>query len=87
MKKVPVTEIKARFSDYLKEADGNPIVITENDRPVATMTLVVDPEEIESLMLASNPRFNQLMDAAKQRIEATGGIEHDEFWKLVEQSE
>jgi len=38
-------------------------------------------------MLASNPRFNQLMDAAKQRIEATGGINHDEFWKLVEKSE
>lgn len=87
MKKVPITEIQARFSDYLKAADGNPIVITDNDRPVAAMTLVVDPEEIESLMLASNPRFNQLMDAAKQRIEATGGIEHDEFWKLVEQSE
>ncbi|MBC6423291.1 MAG: type II toxin-antitoxin system Phd/YefM family antitoxin [Hormoscilla sp. SP5CHS1] len=47
MKKVPITEIKVRFSDYLKEADGNPIVITENDRPVAAMTLVVDSEEIE----------------------------------------
>ncbi|MGK7901690.1 MAG: hypothetical protein AB4352_09785 [Hormoscilla sp.] len=38
-------------------------------------------------MLAKNPRFNQLMDAAKQRIKATGGIKHDEFWKLVEQSD
>ncbi len=34
-------------------------------------------------MLAENPRFNQLMDAAKQRIQATGGVNHDEFWKLV----
>lgn len=87
MKIVPITEVQTKFNDYLKAADGNPIVITDNDRPVAAMTLVVDAEEIERLMLASNPRFNQLMDAAKQRIEATGGIDHDEFWKLVEESE
>ena len=38
-------------------------------------------------MLAENPRFHQLMNAAKQRIQATGGIKLLEFWKLVEQSD
>ena len=48
---------------------------------------VPDPEVVpraERLLLAYNPRFRQLIEAADTRIQETGGIPHEEFWETVE---
>jgi len=50
------------------------------------MTSIRDPEEIDRLKLAANPRFQQMMAAADRRIQETGGIEHQAFWEEVERS-
>lgn len=85
MKTVTIDEIKANFSNYLQESQGETIVITENGRPIAA--LVVDSEELERLILANNPNFNQLLQTSERSIKETGGINSDDFWKVVEQSE
>lgn len=40
MKIAPVAEVKAHFSDYLKAAQGGPIVVTRNGRPAVVMIAV-----------------------------------------------
>ena len=84
MKTIPVAEMKANLGDYLKSPQTEPIVLTENDRPIAAMTLIVDPEELERFLLAHNPQFNQILDKSRHSLQTEGGIKQDDFWQLVE---
>jgi prevent-host-death family protein len=85
---VSIADAKARLSAYIKESEEKgPIIITRNGRPVAVLLPVLDKEDIERLLLAYNPKFRELIEAAQQRIEDTGGIPHEEFWQSVEEME
>jgi prevent-host-death family protein len=80
----PLADVKARFSAYVKKAQDGPVVVTRNGRPVAVLLSISDEDDLERILLAHSPRFQAILDKAEQRIMETGGIEHDEFWKLVE---
>ncbi|OQX06705.1 MAG: hypothetical protein BWK80_50430 [Desulfobacteraceae bacterium IS3] len=87
MNTVSVADVNEHFETYLKQCEKSPVVITDNNRPVAILMLVVeDKEELERLILAHTPGFINVLDSARKRIRKTGGIEHDEFWKLVKAS-
>lgn len=88
MKIVSIADIKARLSAYIKETEENgPVIITKNGRPAAVLLPVLDDDDLERLLLAYNPKFRQLIEAAEQRIEETGGMGHDELWQSVEEME
>lgn len=84
MKIVPVAEVKARFSAYLKESQEGPVVVTRNGKAVAVLLAVTDEDELERLILAHSPKFQALLDKSRRQIEETGGIPHDVFWREVE---
>ena len=84
MRIAPVSEVKARFSAYLKRCEEGPVIITKNGRPAAVLIAVPDEQELERLILAHTPRFRRLLAAARGRIQETGGIEHEAFWQSVE---
>jgi prevent-host-death family protein len=83
---VSIADAKARLSAYIRESEETgPVIITRNGRPAAVLLLpVLDEEDLERLLLAYNPRFRQLIEAADNRIQETGGIPHEEFWKALE---
>jgi prevent-host-death family protein len=85
VKIAPVAEVKAQFSRFLDDAQEAPIVVTRNGRPVAVITGVDDPDDLESLVLAHTPRFRRLLEAAQRRMVDSGGVPHDDFWSAVEQ--
>lgn len=85
MRIAPVSEVKARFSAYLRQCVDGPIIITRNGRPAAVLIAAPDDEELERLVLAHTPRFQRLLEAARERIQETGGIGHDRFWEMVEE--
>ena len=85
MKIASVTEVNAHFETYLKQCAQSPVVIFENNHPVAVLVTVgEDEEELERLILAHTPKFRRLLEAARDRIRQTGGVEHEEFWNLVD---
>lgn len=84
MKIAPVAEVKSHFSAYLKQCEAGPVIITRNGRPVAVLIAPEDDDELERLVLAHTPRFRRLLDDARERIERTGGVEHEELWRSVE---
>ncbi|MCC7353179.1 MAG: type II toxin-antitoxin system Phd/YefM family antitoxin [Anaerolineae bacterium] len=84
MKIAPVADVKARFSAYLKASEDGPVIITRNGKPVAALLSVEDEEEIEQLVLAYSPRFQSILQAARQQIREGGGIRHEEFWQEME---
>jgi prevent-host-death family protein len=86
MKTVSIGEAEKRFTTYLQECEESPVVLTKDGKPIAVLLSVIEGEDIESLALAFNPRFRRMLDTAAQRIQQTGGIEHEEFWRSFEQN-
>ena len=84
MKIAPIAEVKAQFSSFVKASEEEPIIITRNGKPVAVLLAISDEDEIERLMLAYSKKFRALLEAAERRIQETGGIRHEDFWKAVE---
>jgi len=83
MKIATASKVKTNFNAYLEECEEGPVIVTQNGRPVAVLISAIDDEELERLVLAHTPRFRRLLDAAEQRIQKTGGLKHDDFWKSI----
>jgi prevent-host-death family protein len=84
MKIAPVAELKAQFSAYLKSSAEGPIVVTRHGKPVAVLLSIEDEDELERLVLAYTPKFQGILEAARDQIRETGGVRHEEFWQEME---
>ena len=84
MKIAPVAAVKAQFSEYLRSSAEGPVVVTRHGKPVAVLLSIDDEEELERLVLAYTPRFQGILEAAREQIRETGGIGHEEFWQELE---
>jgi antitoxin (DNA-binding transcriptional repressor) of toxin-antitoxin stability system len=58
-------------------------LLTKHGRPVAVLVAVGEEDELERLVLAHTPRLRRLLEEAEERIEATGGVRHKDFWASV----
>ena len=80
MRIASVAEVKSRFSAFVKESAGGPVVVTRNGKPVAVLVGVTDEEEIERLLMAYSPRLRSILDESRRQISAGQGLDHEEFW-------
>ena len=80
----PVAKVKAQFSAYIKAFSDGPVIVTRHGKPVAVLLSVTDEEELERLVLAYTPRFQTMLENAREQVRQEQGIEHDEFWQEVE---
>jgi prevent-host-death family protein len=85
MKTTSVAEVKARLSAYIHACEEGPVIITRNGKPAAVLLAVQDEDELERLVLAYSPKFHAILEAARQQIQETGGVRHDEFWQEAEE--
>jgi prevent-host-death family protein len=83
MKIASVADIKARLSAYLKSTEEGPVVVTRNGKAVAVLLAVPDDDELERLLLAHSPKFQELLDKSRRQFETSGGIPHKRFWREV----
>jgi len=79
-----VSDVKAKFSGYIKASEEGPVVVTNSGKPVALLLSVKDEEEIERLLLAYSPKFNNIMRVAERQVREGKGIKHDDFWRETE---
>jgi prevent-host-death family protein len=88
MKTASVTELRAKLSAYLQEAETTgPVVITRNGKAVALLLAPVDDDDLERLLLSRSPRFRVLLGASRKSIKAGRGIPHKAFWKAVREKD
>ena len=80
MRIASVADVKAKFSAYLKESEGGPVVVTRNGKPVAVLLGVQDEDEIERLLVAYSPRINAILDRSREQIVKEQSFSHEEFW-------
>src|SRR3972149_8328858 len=74
VKIAPVAEVKAKFSAYLKASEKGPIVVTRNGKAVALLLSVSDEDDVERVVLANSPRFQAILEVARQQIRGGEGI-------------
>ena len=86
MRIASVSDVKARFSAFLKASKSGPVVVTRNGKPAAVLLSVEDEDEIERLTLAYSPKFQKMLTLARQQIREGRGIRHEDFWRKVEYS-
>ena len=85
MKTATLSQVETRLSAYIRAAQKSPVVITKRGKPVALLTGLNEDDDLDTLVLAHNPRFMQILGDARARVRRTGGIKSADFWKQVEQ--
>lgn len=81
MRTTPIAELKARLSELLDKLAEGPLVITRHGRPKAVILRAPDdPEDLESLLIAADPHFHDLIDRSRRAKK----ISHDDFWSRAE---
>lgn len=84
MKIAPVAELKAQFSAYLRSSTEGPVVVTRHGKPVAVLLSIEDEEELERVVLAYTPKFQGILEAAREQIREGGGVSHEGFWQELQ---
>jgi prevent-host-death family protein len=84
VKVASVTEIGADFAAFLKASEQGPVVVTRNGKPVAVLLRTAGADDLERLLMGHSPKLQSILEAARQRFRAGGGIPHETFWKEVE---
>jgi len=84
MRIAPLGDVKARLSAYVNECEETgPIVITRNGKAVAVLVAPVDDDDLERLILARSPRFQELLRRSHQSITRGEGLSEERFWQAV----
>lgn len=84
MKIVPIAEAKARLSEFIRQCATEPVIITKNGRPSAILAPITENDDLDSLVLAYNPRFREILLDAEKRIHEGQGIDHETFWNSLD---
>jgi prevent-host-death family protein len=85
MKSASVEEVRAQLDAYLEATDDGPLVVTRNDKPVAVLLSVNDPDEIERLAMSQSKKLRKILQKSRTQIAKGKGIPHEEFWRQIEQ--
>lgn len=83
MKTIELTKATLPLSDYTKKVKKEPMIITEEGRPVAALVNIPNAD-IETVSLSSNPKFIAMIDRSRARQKSEGGISTEEMRQRLE---
>jgi hypothetical protein len=77
MKTLELTKATKSLSDYARQVDREAVLVLKNGKPLAVLSSAKGMDA-ESIALANNPKFVRIIERARVRHEAEGGISIDE---------
>jgi antitoxin (DNA-binding transcriptional repressor) of toxin-antitoxin stability system len=77
MKAVEISKATAPLADYARDISGEPLVITENGKPIAILEALEDTDW-ETISLSSNPEFMAIIERSRTRQQTEGGLSEAE---------
>lgn len=78
MKTVEMKKANQTLSDYAKNLKKEPVIFTKSGKPVAALVSLQNAD-METVSLASNPKFLAIIERSSARRKANGGITADEM--------
>ena len=74
MRQVPVSEIKNDLSRFLREAEGEEIIITPNGKPAGLLIGFASEDDWFDYQLENDPRFRRRIEQARKSLREGRGI-------------
>jgi prevent-host-death family protein len=78
MKTVPLSEIKNDLSRFLREAEGEGIVITRHGKPAGVLIGFESEDDWFDWRLENDPRFLKRIESARESLRAGRGVRLDD---------
>lgn len=82
MKTVEVKKANLSLLDYAKKAAKEPVIITDNGKPVAALVSIHNAD-METASLSNNRQFLALIERSRARLKAEGGLSAAEMQKRL----
>ena len=79
VKGVPLSEVKDDLSRYLREAEGEPVVITRHGRPAGVLIGFESEEDWFDYRLENDPRFLARIEKARASLRSGRGVRLEEL--------
>ena len=76
MKTIELSEVSA-LAPHVQAGSREPVILTQNGETVAAI-VPADEQDVESLLLSINPRFQAVLERSQQRLESEGGLSSSE---------
>jgi antitoxin (DNA-binding transcriptional repressor) of toxin-antitoxin stability system len=77
MKTIDITNATAPLSQYARELDQEPLVLTDGNQPIAAL-MPIDEADLDSVALGSNAKFLALLEQARAQRRAGAGLSTEE---------
>lgn len=74
MKRVPLSEIRSDLSRFLREAEGEEIVITRNGKPAGLLIGFASEDDWFDYQLENDPRFFRRIEQARKSLRERRGV-------------
>ena len=74
VRQVPLSEIKNDLSRFLREAEGEEIVITRNGKPAGLLIGFASKDDWFDYQLENDPRFLRRIEHARKRLREGRGV-------------
>ena len=72
MKTIELSEVSA-LTPHVQPGSHELVIVTQNGHTIAAI-LPADDQDVESLLLSVNPRFQAVLDRSQRRLESEGGL-------------
>lgn len=79
VRQVPLSEIEEDFSRFLREAEGEEIVITHNGKPAGLLIGFRSEDDWFDYQLENDPRFLRRIEEARKSLRAGRGVKIEDF--------
>ena len=83
MKQIELAEATKPLAEYVKEMDGESVVIVYKDVILAAL-VPIDHADYETVSLSTNPEFIAMLERSRARGRKEGGISTEEMRKMFE---
>jgi len=85
VKTLDITKATAPLSDYARKIRKNPVILTQNGRPIAAL-ISLENADAETIRLSNNKQFVALMEKSRARHKAEGGISSAEMRRRLNEN-
>ena len=72
-----MNEATDSLADCARAAAKEPLIVTQEGKPVAIL-LPLENTDVETVALSSNPKFLELIERSRSRLNVEGGLSSEE---------
>jgi antitoxin (DNA-binding transcriptional repressor) of toxin-antitoxin stability system len=81
MKAIEVSQVSA-LAAYIKPGCSEPLLLSDHGRVVATV-VPADEDDAQNMLLSINPKFGEILERSRLRLESEGGLSSAEARKRL----